>query len=143
MSQFKLTTQRQILRQKGRCLYRLGQRKASYREFEVLASRFPKWGRALELLWVAAWDYDKKKQYKNSAYWYNKIIKLNPNSEYAWHSRFRLGFNYYLQGKYKSAITIFMQISKAKIWTLWKDRARYWIAKSKEALNEYESALNL
>lgn len=141
LQQFNLSTRRMIMRQKGRCLYRTGRKKSAYNEFLKLANKFPQWSKSLELLWVAAWNYDVKKQYKNAAYWYNKIIKLNPNSEYAWKSRFRLGFNSYLQGKYSEAIKAFDRIAKSKIWYLWKDQAKYWQAKSFESMQKFDRAL--
>jgi len=140
LSQFKIATQRQILRQKGRSLYRMGQRTNAYKVFEELAKKFPAWNKSLELLWVAAMNYEKKGQYSQAKKWYKKIINLNHNNLYAWRARFRIGFMAYSNGKFSEAKKSFEPVANSKIWYLWKDRARYWIAKSDEKLGNHDMA---
>jgi soluble lytic murein transglycosylase-like protein len=137
---FRAATRKQIYLQRGRCLYRTNRKAKAYKEFEKLAAKYPRWRKSLDLLWVAAMDYEKKKQFGKAVEWYGKIIRVNPGHEVSWRARFRVGFIYYLQGKQELAVREFKKITDSKIWYLWRDRAFYWMAKSFEAMREFSRA---
>jgi soluble lytic murein transglycosylase-like protein/TolA-binding protein len=137
---FKPGITRQIERQKARILYRQGKRSSAYKAFAALAKKYPNWTRALDLLWVAGLDAERRDQFTGAIKWYRQIIDLASNHELAWRARFRIGYLQYRQKKYRSAASAFADLSEKQLWYVWRNRAKYWHAKALQKTGKSEQA---
>jgi len=127
----------------ARCYRKIGQMQNAIDAYLAFAEKFPKYKKAPESVWQAAWLYESKNKIKTAAEVYNRLARRWPYSRYAGEARFREGFAYFKLGSLEKARDIFDNMRRKSRRDHDRNRAQYWCALCEDKLGNKTAAKNL
>jgi len=127
----------------ARCYRKIGRMQKAIDSYLAFAKKFPKYKKAPETVWKAAWLYESKNKLKTAAEVYSSLARRWPYSRYAGEARFREGFAYFKLGDLEKARNIFDKMRRKSRRDHDKNRAQYWCALCEDRLGNKSAASSL
>jgi tetratricopeptide (TPR) repeat protein len=117
-----------------------GDKQKSRYWYNRFMQQFPDHYKTQEIYWLRGWEAEYAYNYEDAIRWYKKLLPRFEKEKRGRWSRFRIGFCYYKQKKYKQALIYFRQAEKQTEGRLSIPAALYWKANTFKKMGELDSA---